>query len=33
MMKTFRELPSMMNPPEQMVKDAIEEYKQNKLSL
>ena len=33
MMKNFRELPSMMNPPEEMVKSAIEEYKQKKLSL
>jgi len=31
--KTFRELPSMMNPPREMVKDSIEEYKQKKLSL
>lgn len=33
MMKTFRELPSMMNPPREMVKASIEDYKQKKLSL
>mgnify|MGYP000004616040 CR=1 FL=1 len=32
MMKTFRELPSMMNPPREMVKKSIDEYKYKKLS-
>ena len=33
MMKTFRELGHMMNPPEELVKQSIEDYKQKKLSL
>lgn len=33
MMKSFHELPSMMNPPEEMVRESIEDYKQKKLSL
>ena len=32
-MKTFRELGHMMNPPEELVKQSIEDYKQKKLSL
>jgi hypothetical protein len=33
MQKSFRDLPSMMNPPEDMVKASIEDYKKKKLSL
>ena len=33
MMKTFRELGEMMNPPQELVKQSIEDYKQKKLSL
>ena len=32
MMKTFRELPTMMNPPRELVKKSIDEYKYKKLS-
>jgi hypothetical protein len=33
MQKSFRDLPSMMNPPEEMVRASIEDYKKKKLSL
>ena len=31
--ENFRELGHMMNPPEELVKQSIEDYKQKKLSL